>query len=106
MLRYLLLLANPAQLFPVNPGKAEQTSRSVIVLGTDHEHDDGRGRIRSFSRRTMKVVSARVKRRPASLRVAKASALILRRNHAAEQSIASYSYVPDGCAHVEADQRV
>jgi hypothetical protein len=34
MLRYLLLLANPAQLFPVNPGKAEQTSRSVIVLGT------------------------------------------------------------------------
>jgi len=54
MLRYLLLLANPAQLFPVNPGKAEQTSRSVIVLGTDHEHDDGRGRIRSFSRRTMK----------------------------------------------------
>ena len=32
MLRYLLLLANPAQLFPVNPGKGEHTSRSAIVL--------------------------------------------------------------------------
>jgi hypothetical protein len=30
MLRYLLLLANPAQLFPVNPGKGEQTSRWLI----------------------------------------------------------------------------
>ena len=44
MLRYLLLLANPAQLFPVNPGKAEQTSRSSIVLRTHYEHADGRGR--------------------------------------------------------------
>jgi thiamine pyrophosphate-dependent acetolactate synthase large subunit-like protein len=30
MLRYLLLLANPAQLIPVNPGKVEQTSRWLI----------------------------------------------------------------------------
>jgi hypothetical protein len=40
----LLLLANPAQLFPVNPGKAEQTSSSVIVLRTHYKHDDGYGR--------------------------------------------------------------
>jgi hypothetical protein len=33
-------------------------------------------------------------------------ALILRRNHAIEQSVASYSHVPDGCADVEADQRI
>jgi hypothetical protein len=32
-LRYLLLLANRAKLFPVNSSKGEQTSRSVIVLG-------------------------------------------------------------------------
>jgi hypothetical protein len=38
ILRYLLLLANLAQLFPVNPGKDEQTSRSTIVLGTHHEY--------------------------------------------------------------------
>jgi hypothetical protein len=50
MLRYLLLLANPAQLFPVNPGKSEQTSPAVIVLGSDHEHDDGRGRCVSLQK--------------------------------------------------------
>src|ERR1700740_2861809 len=37
MLRYLLLLANPAQLITINPGKAEQKSRSAIVLGTSEE---------------------------------------------------------------------
>jgi hypothetical protein len=50
MLRYLLLLANPAQLIPVNPGKDEHTSRSAIVLGTDHEHDDDRGRCVSLQK--------------------------------------------------------
>jgi hypothetical protein len=50
MLQYLLLLANLAQLFPVNPGKDEHTSRSTIVLGTNHEHDDGRGRCVSLQK--------------------------------------------------------
>jgi hypothetical protein len=50
MLRYLLLLANPAQLFPVDPGKDEHTSRSAIVLGTGHKHDDGRGRCVSLQK--------------------------------------------------------
>jgi hypothetical protein len=63
MLGYLLLLANPAQLIPANPGNGAQTSRLVIVLGTDHEHDDGRGRIHSFSRGPIKHVPTKVTRK-------------------------------------------